>query len=193
MTRQKASLSDDQRVALLLEYEKIILQGRYGDVVDLCQRFGVSRNYPARLKRTYDAGKVETPCPSVSRKSVTGRPTVMTTEKQQELLDYAAEQRYEFTCEDAAHHIGVAASTVWEFMNKHGWRKVGKTLRPLLTAAHKGRRLEWADKYKRFHFDLWVDIDEKMFYTLSTNGHRKVPLGSRLLKTLFSTDHTSQS
>jgi hypothetical protein len=177
MGPKRMNLTVEEKVAILVEYEKALAQGQRGTVVDLCVKYSVGRDYPARLKRAYDLEKTTNPTPSFARKSVSGRPSIMTNEKSAQLMEYAEHHSYDFTCEEAAHFLGISTSSVWRHMEKEGWRQVNKTLRPFLTTTHMSARLAFATKMHRFHFDLWIDIDEKWFYTVSTNGKRKVPPG----------------
>ena len=142
-----------------------------GGVKSLCTEFGVSESVPRRIWLRYCAEK------SIKRKPTSGRPTKITPEVAQMILERARELKFDFTNAEMAEWAGLHASTVSRYLKKANWRLVKRKYRPLLTDNHKAARLAWAKTHERQEFMRWVDIDEKWFYTVPMTRSLKVPEG----------------
>ncbi len=177
MTITRTHLDADQRASLLVEYNELLASGSYGKIAELAARYGVKRNYPAALKRLFEQRKQDGQPMTFRRTRGSGRPTIWTEDMVARFLDFAETEMYEFTIELASTSLGISEGCIHSYMKHNGWRTVQKVLRPSLTAKQMDARIEWAMKHRRSTWQGCIDIDEKWFFAVDTNGHLKCPPG----------------
>ena len=92
----------------------------WGKINRIARSANVSANYPRRLVKKIDSGG------KFLRKNGSGRPTKMTSEKQQQLLHLLHSQNYDVTYSQMSQKIGLGKATLHRFMKKEGFRRAGK-------------------------------------------------------------------
>ena len=181
-TKKRKHLSVDGKALLLAERCKLGARPPKGSVKALANRFGVSTRVVRRLLQSQTLAIQKGAPFSLSRKSGSGRPPVITPEMGESLVNWARTEMWEFTYAMAAEFLGVGRNTVKRHMEREEWRKVKKSVRPFITMEQMAARVEWCQKWKHQRFDGWVDIDEKWFYAITMHTKLKVPKGEKVDK-----------
>jgi transposase len=89
-----------------------------------------------------------------------GRPTVQTPEKIEEIKAAVRRDRYgrEKSCVQIGMEVGVSAATVQRVLHKMGFRKTKPTRKPGLTEKQKKARYEWCRRHQGLPDEFWHNL-----------------------------------
>lgn len=167
----------------MVSYSAIKQNHTRGAVKELLIKFDVTKSVLSRLWDRYRTESDKDDPPANVRKRGSGAQLKIGEELGAELVNFARTNLYQFSFEDAASFIGVSESTVRRYFHRVGWRGVRRTVCPMLSPDHMGRRLQWAKDHRRCTFTMQVSIDKKWLYTVQLGAKLKVPQGDETSRT----------
>jgi hypothetical protein len=174
-----AHLSSDEKTMLLLHYERLLVKKglvdiQFESVEELCDFYGVARNYAPKLRKKFlESNTLERPCGS-------GRPCVDKEERTTTLITKIREKR-DITIRDLATSSSIPRSTVQRLLVEDNVSICSKRSIPLLNAAHMATRLKFCRQHRKNSWDNWVDIDEKWFERYNFKKKERLVLWSVVL------------
>ena len=156
-----AHLSNDDKILLLLHYERILMKTgkidvEFDSVQELQSHFNVGVHYASELRKKFLETK------TLERASGSGRPS-LEREERTEAIVQAIRERRNSTVRDIAGTTGIPKSSVQRLIKEDEMRLVNSHTVPLLTAVHYEKRLKFARLYRFNSWTSWVDLDEKWF------------------------------
>ena len=155
-----ANLSEDQKVFLLLHYERLLvkmekLEPANATVEGLCQSFNVNKNYARKLRdQFFERGTLD-------RKQGSGRHSIANYAKRRAAVSATIRKHRSSNISDISNVTKILISSVQRIVVAEQFRLVHRKICPLITDVQKGKRLKWCRQHRHNTWDAWVDIDEK--------------------------------
>ena len=182
MSQARSQLTDDDKKDLALEYCNLLIKqargigNTYGRVSALCNRWGVSRNYCAKILKagTTKDGKV-----LLNRKirQFTGVKIMDRRENEQALIDIMKERTDGVSNRQLLRAFNKRTgqrkvlSLIQAKLTSMGAQKHKPEMRPKLKREHKVARKIFATSMLDNRYKFWFDIDEKLFFCKTVNGY----------------------
>lgn len=105
---------------------------------------------------------------SLKRKPGSGRPRIFTSQDKQRLakLVHRDDMKSSSDLKIEMESLGtpnVTSRTIRNYLHRAGFKNLTPSFKPLLTQAHKQKRMEWCQKHIRTRWHNWIFTDESRF------------------------------